>query len=143
VATQPLIFQPGASGVSFGSGVTTAGGTFSSFVFQPGSYQLQLAGFGFLPQSEIPFTGLEMSIALSASPQVMGGNALWLGFQDAAGVLNLTPATKLVSVSAANTVIQLIYRGAGNSSFGPGQSVNVSLDPTRVGGCNLVITRVQ
>ena len=137
---EPLVFQPGASGVNFGTGVTTAGGTFSSFVFQKGTYQLQLTGFGFLPPfPNPPLTGLQMRIDLSANPKLEQPLSPWGGFQDAAGLLDLTPATKNVIVTTDNTVIQLIFFGAFNAQG----SFNVSLRPDVVGGCGLVITRVQ
>ena len=139
---EPLVFQPDASGVNFGTGVTTAGGTFNSFVFLKGTYQLQLTGFGFWPGfPNPPFIGLQMRIDLVANPSPVNKPPFWTGFEDTAGFLDLTPATKNIILDMDNTVIQLIFRGASNAQgtfpvfFNPG--IN------RDGGCALVITRVQ
>ena len=86
-----------------------------------------------------------MRIDLGAKPDLGNRPPFWLGFQDMAGLLNLTPATKNVIVTTDNTVIQLFFSGEFVSGTTTG--LPASLGPPNPSGissgCSLVITRVQ
>jgi hypothetical protein len=132
---QPIVFQQGNG--NLGAGVTTAGTAFNSFMIQQGAYQMEFSGFGFAqPSNQTPLSGLQMSIGLVSTPQATG--PIWSGVEDTAGLLDVTPATKLVNISGGNTVIQFIFNGAANASQQV-SSIGIGVGAS----CNLVITRVN
>lgn len=93
-----LAFQPGASGVNLNGGVLTAGAQFSAFVFQHGSYTVQLIGFGMTD-------AVATSINLSSSPGIAGA-AVWNLAADQEGDITVIPNTFAITVPIDNTIIQ-------------------------------------
>src|SRR5262249_59912504 len=114
----------------------TLGNASTCSLIQQGPYQMHFSGFGFAQPSNPPLSGLQMSIGLVSTPQ--GTGPIWSGVEDTAGLLDVTPATKLVNISTANTVIQFIFNGAGNASQ-QASSIGIGVGAS----FNLVITRVN
>ena len=123
-----FLFQPGASGVNLDGGVLTAGATFNAFVFQHGSYTLQLVGFGFVGSAP-PHILLSSVPAINKLP-------LWRTQTTADGDIEIIPDTLMVTVPTDNTVIQLGLLDNPNDALSLPQT-----EPEA--GCHLLITKVQ
>jgi hypothetical protein len=123
-------FQLSSSGVNFGSAISTTGTQFSSFVLQPGIYQIHLSGAQF--EVPIQFRGSE-----SIAAQLSSGNSptAWLytpaPVQSGAEVttkLTIVGGDRLISVGQLNTTLQFVND----------LSIVIS-----AGTCELVITKLQ
>jgi hypothetical protein len=123
-ANSPLSFSSGL--ISFGSGISPTTGTqFTSFVLQPGIYQIHLSGsfFGFTQRSQIRAT-------LNNAPA--NGLSHWFtGDMLNNGTFDIEGGDRLVSVGQSNTGLQFVPL-ADLPSGGAGEGV-----------CFLVITRLQ
>lgn|SRR5262249_48599561 len=113
----PLNFS--SDGVSFGSGISTTGGQFNSFILQQGIYQVHLSGYAFEAYAGIPDITANLNNVATTSWHVTSGtNSDYL----------IIGGDRLVSVAGANTTLQF--------GFSPGiNGVN--------GLCRLIITRLQ
>jgi hypothetical protein len=124
-APNALLFRPSGGGVTFGSGISTTGSTFSSIVLQPGIYQIHLSGTRFSPFAlpgdfpVITTTGLGLinpswgtTVSVDAAHyDIVGGD-------------------RLVSVTGPNTSVQFIVL----APFPPNTQFQ--------GFCEVVITRL-
>jgi hypothetical protein len=134
----PLIFEPSASGVNLNGGVLTAGPQFNSFVFQHGTYQLELIGFGFILAADSG-PRFNPTIQLTASAVTQFSNSIWTLNATRDTIDNLThvdffvnPSVALLTVPIDNTIITFNLQYPNSVILGDSSESE--------SGCNLLIT---
>jgi hypothetical protein len=115
----PLSFTSG--GVSFGSGISTTGAQFSSFILQLGIYQIHLSGVGLGPGDTTNRIDIMANLNSVATTS-------WRVIQTLGDGFDIVGGDRLVSVGAPNTTLQFFTEPT--TSITPGK-------------CWLIITRLQ
>jgi hypothetical protein len=119
----PLTFS--SDGVSFGSGISTTGTQFNSFILQQGIYQIHLSGHGFAPQLGLVNFDIMANLNNVATTS-------WRVTQGTNDGYLIIGGDRLVSVAGANTTLQFSFTEGGSNT------TNITNGP-----CSLIITRLQ
>jgi hypothetical protein len=122
VTNAPLSFavDVNSSFAGFGSGISTTGANFTSFVLQPGVYQVHLDGFNFQPPPGSNYSNIDIFIVLNGLSVDS-----WLTTSGTPGV-DIIGGDRLFPVSQPNSVLQ------------------VTMDPNASSGdCHFIITQLQ